>query len=134
MRSGMHGRTSSYGEADVALFFPSSIRGTFCGTYCRRGTFFHRGTFVFPILRRTFLVRQTFLRAQHLARIDDDSRRGKVADARRLIYEKQYQVDSAAVEGLLCPSVYCPIESFVFQHSTRPVREMLTHETTASHG
>jgi len=36
-----------------------------------------------------------------LARIDDDSRRGKVAVARRLIYEKQYQVDSAAVEGLL---------------------------------
>jgi hypothetical protein len=33
-----------------------------------------------------------------LARIDNVSRQSKVVAARRLIYEKQYQINSAAVE------------------------------------
>ena len=36
-----------------------------------------------------------------LARVDDINRRYKVLAARRVIYEKHYQINSAAVEGLL---------------------------------
>ena len=36
-----------------------------------------------------------------MARVDDKSRQGKVHDARRLIFEKQYLVNGAAVENLL---------------------------------
>ena len=36
-----------------------------------------------------------------LARIDNVPRQNKVVAARRLIYEKQYQINSAAVEDLL---------------------------------
>ena len=36
-----------------------------------------------------------------LRRVDDMQRRAKVASARVLIYEKNYAVDSQAVEGLL---------------------------------
>jgi hypothetical protein len=36
-----------------------------------------------------------------LACVDNPSRQSKVFAARRLIYEKHYQVDSAGVEGLL---------------------------------
>jgi hypothetical protein len=42
------------------------------------------------------------------ARIDNDSRQGKVFAARRLIYEKQYNVDSAAVETLLKERSWVP--------------------------
>jgi hypothetical protein len=43
-----------------------------------------------------------------MARIDDDSRRSKVFAARTLIYEKQYNVDSAAVEKLLKEKSWVP--------------------------
>jgi hypothetical protein len=36
-----------------------------------------------------------------MARIDNNARQGKVTAARRLIYEKDYIVNSAAIEGLL---------------------------------
>jgi hypothetical protein len=36
-----------------------------------------------------------------MARMDDNQRRSKVSAARKLIYEKNLQVDSAAVEKLL---------------------------------
>lgn len=47
-----------------------------------------------------------------LARVDDTRRQNLVAEARRIIYEKQYQVNSAAVEALLrneslTPNVVC---------------------------
>lgn len=49
-----------------------------------------------------------------LARIDDARRQNLVAAARRIIYEEQYQVNSAAVEALLrdeslTPNVVCLI-------------------------
>jgi hypothetical protein len=49
---------------------------------------------------------------QTLARIDDVNRRNRIAVARRLIYEQNYQVNSAAVENLLqeeswVPTVVC---------------------------
>jgi hypothetical protein len=58
-----------------------------------------------------------------MARVDDASRRGKVYAARRLIYEKQYRVNGAAIESLLKDqslvptSVRVPLIRFV--HSTR---------------
>ena len=36
-----------------------------------------------------------------MARVDDSSRQGKVYAARRLIYEKQYRINGAAIESLL---------------------------------
>ena len=47
-----------------------------------------------------------------LARVDDANRHGKVIAARRLIYEKNYQINSAAVEAILrseswVPNVVC---------------------------
>jgi hypothetical protein len=36
-----------------------------------------------------------------MARIDNNARQGKITAARRLIYEKDYIVNSAAIEGLL---------------------------------
>jgi hypothetical protein len=36
-----------------------------------------------------------------MARIDNNARQGKIKAARRLIYEKDYIVTSAAIEGLL---------------------------------
>ena len=36
-----------------------------------------------------------------MARVDDNSRQGKVYAARRLMYEKQYRVNGAAIESLL---------------------------------
>jgi hypothetical protein len=47
-----------------------------------------------------------------LARVDDIHRRSKIAAARRVIYEKNYQVNSTAVENLLrgeswVPSAVC---------------------------
>jgi hypothetical protein len=36
-----------------------------------------------------------------LARVDDLSRRNRVASAREIIYEKKYAVDSNAVENIL---------------------------------
>jgi hypothetical protein len=41
------------------------------------------------------------LQHQVLARKDTEDRRGKVAAARRLIYEQHYVVDTPQVEGLL---------------------------------
>jgi hypothetical protein len=43
-----------------------------------------------------------------MARTDNDARRSKVYAARRLIFEKQYNVDSAAVEGLLKDESWVP--------------------------
>jgi hypothetical protein len=50
-----------------------------------------------------------------LARVDNIHRRGKIDAARRVIYEKNYQVDSAGVENLLrgeswVPNVVCSYE------------------------
>ena len=47
-----------------------------------------------------------------LARVDDDNRRSKVIAARRVIYEKHFQIDSAAVNAILqgeslVPNVVC---------------------------
>jgi hypothetical protein len=47
-----------------------------------------------------------------LARVDDNNRRGKVIAARRIIYEKNYQINSAAVDAILqseslVPNVVC---------------------------
>jgi hypothetical protein len=43
-----------------------------------------------------------------LARIDDLNRRGLVIAARRVIYEKHYQVNSAAVEAMLRKASWVP--------------------------
>ena len=43
-----------------------------------------------------------------MARVDNAHRQFKVSTARKLIYEKQYLVDSAAVEGLLKPESLVP--------------------------
>jgi hypothetical protein len=52
-----------------------------------------------------------------LARVDDNYRRNKIAAARRIIYEKNYQVNSTAVENLLreeswVPNVVCSQKCF----------------------
>jgi hypothetical protein len=51
---------------------------------------------------------QDMTRRISLARTDDLGRRGKVSTARKLIYEKNYAVDSAAVERLLKPQSLVP--------------------------
>jgi hypothetical protein len=51
---------------------------------------------------------QDMTRRISLARIDDIGRRSKVSTARKLIYEKDYAVDSAAVERLLKPQSLVP--------------------------
>jgi hypothetical protein len=43
-----------------------------------------------------------------LARVDDLSRRNRVASAREIIYEKKYAVNSRAVENLLKPESLVP--------------------------
>jgi hypothetical protein len=43
-----------------------------------------------------------------LKRSDDLQRRGKIQSARSLIYEKNYQVNSSAVEKLLKPESLVP--------------------------
>jgi hypothetical protein len=58
-----------------------------------------------------------------LARVDDNQRRFRVAAARRLIYEKNLQVNSAAVENLLrktslVPNVVCNSNNVVFKFNT----------------
>jgi hypothetical protein len=57
-----------------------------------------------------------------LARVDDIHRRSKITAARRVIYEKNYQVDSAGVENLLqeeswVPNAVCSYE-YIFVMST----------------
>jgi len=47
-----------------------------------------------------------------LARVDDDNLRNKVTAGRRIIYDKKYQIDSAAVNAILrseslVPNVVC---------------------------
>ena len=63
-----------------------------------------------------------------LARIDDNSRCGKVVAARRLIYEKQYQVNSAAVEVLLKDQSLVP--TTVGAHA---IYKTPTHSNTRTH-
>jgi hypothetical protein len=46
-----------------------------------------------------------------LARVDSLNRREKVSNARRLIYESNFAVDSAAVERLLKPESLVPTEA-----------------------
>jgi hypothetical protein len=45
-----------------------------------------------------------------LARVDDIHRQSKITAARRVIYEKHYQVDSTAVENLLQEESWVPNE------------------------
>ena len=48
------------------------------------------------------------LRRNSLARVDDNTRRGDINSARRLIYQQNYQVNSAAVERILRPNSLVP--------------------------
>lgn len=43
-----------------------------------------------------------------LARVDDNQRRGTIVSARRLIYERNFSVNSASVEKLLKPLSLVP--------------------------
>ena len=51
-----------------------------------------------------------------LARVDDNHRRGKVLAARRVIYEKNYQVNSAAVEAILQKESWVPTVVWISLH------------------
>jgi hypothetical protein len=53
-----------------------------------------------------------------LARVDNASRQIKVSNARQLIYESNFAVDSAAVERLLKPESLVPTE--VSYHCATP--------------
>jgi len=46
-------------------------------------------------------MRQDMTQRETLIRVDDLSRRNRVASAREIIYEKKYAVDSTAVENIL---------------------------------
>lgn len=48
------------------------------------------------------------LRRNSWARVDNSARRGDVNSARRLIYQQNYQVNSAAVERILRPNSLVP--------------------------
>jgi hypothetical protein len=57
-------------------------------------------------------TRQDIAERQLLLRVDDANRRGKILDARRIIYERNYAVNSTQVEALLkddslIPTVVC---------------------------
>jgi hypothetical protein len=46
-------------------------------------------------------MRRDMTQRETLIRVDDLSRRNRVASAREIIYEKKYAVDSTAVENIL---------------------------------
>jgi hypothetical protein len=46
-------------------------------------------------------MHRDMMQRETLARVDDLSRRNRVASAREIIYEKQYAVDSKPVENIL---------------------------------
>jgi hypothetical protein len=46
-------------------------------------------------------MHRDMVQRETLARVDDLSRRNRVASAREIIYEKKYAVDSKAVENIL---------------------------------
>src|SRR5271170_7941049 len=60
-------------------------------------------------------MRRDMLQRVRLLRVDDNARRSKVSATRKLIYEKNYSVNAAAVESLLKyeslvpTSVRCPL-------------------------
>jgi hypothetical protein len=51
-----------------------------------------------------------------LARVDDIHRQSKITAARRVIYEKHYQVDSAAVENLLREESWVPNAVCIYKY------------------
>ena len=61
-------------------------------------------------------MRRDMMQHQTVARVDDVNRRNRVAAAREIIYEKNYAVDSTAVETLLKKDSLVP--TAVCIHST----------------
>lgn len=51
-----------------------------------------------------------------LARVDDIHRQSKITAARRVIYEKHYQINSAAVENLLREESWVPNAVCIYQY------------------
>jgi uncharacterized MAPEG superfamily protein len=54
-----------------------------------------------------------------MARVDDGSRQGKVYAARRLIYQKQYLINRAAIESLLKDQSLVPTAVYLSSHHAR---------------
>jgi hypothetical protein len=65
-----------------------------------------------------------------MARIDDEVQRSKIFAARRLIYEKQYNVDSAAVEKLLKEKSWVPT---AVSFNKMMIFLMVTHQAPRMH-
>jgi hypothetical protein len=59
-----------------------------------------------------------------MARVDDASRQGKVYAARRLIYEKKYLVNGAAIEGLLKDQSLVPTSVCVSLAYLHPIGQL----------
>jgi hypothetical protein len=66
-------------------------------------------------------MRQDMTQRKTLARVDDEDRRQKIDCARKIIYEKNYAVDTENVETLLQPESLVPTSVSAQVHACRRV-------------
>lgn len=71
-----------------------------------------------------------------LARVDDNQRRGSVSTARKLIYERNYAVDSVPIENILKEQSLVPttVRVYTYTSSCSPSNSVMSHRMLSQTG